>query len=240
MVTRRVRGWAAKLARWLFDPLRIQAWAALLVAAATILLVAVTWQYVRLTHRLLQAQTEPQVVFEFDLGRREMVLANQGIDRIGGVAVKVDSAAIAGPPENALLLAVQMSPEIPDRKAPPWWDLGTLEPGASVRKGIAGVGDDALQLLTMAEKTHSAEQQRTGFPASKRGQILCVLAFRLTYRREVDRRSYRETRMVWVFHDSMVWVFHDSKDAKRPAFWNPDLGRTSFDKLLELVPSSRR
>jgi hypothetical protein len=231
MARRRLRGRAAELLRWLLEPTRIQAGSAFVAAVATVVLVGVTWRYVHLTHRLLQSQTEPQVVFEFDLGRREMVVANEGIDRIVNVAVRVDTVALAGPPENALLGTVQVSPEIPDRKARPWWPLETLEPGASVRKTIADEGANALKLMTMFEGQRSGEQV-AGSPAPPRPQILGVLAFRLSFRREVDRRSYRVNRM--------VWVFHDSTDAKQPLFWNPDLGPTTFDKLLELVPPPRR
>ena len=72
-----------------------------------------------------------------------------------------------------------------------------MSPGAVCRKGVDDVVANAGNLIRFNAEAHE-KGNLSGFSSSERFQLYALIAFRLTYHREVDRRRYRDARRVLV------------------------------------------
>jgi hypothetical protein len=183
-------------------PDRITAFSGAVMALATLILVGVTWQYVRLTNRLVRLQIEPSVEAGLDqpfIGSTTFTVQNAGAEPVENVIVNIRCFLFRGPNDRQPMVFFAGLPSDNKRS---WWQIGKLRPGEIVKKDST---EHLTTFLTNKEKQENFENERAKAQA-KDGKFQplilgSIVAFDLSYQRQVDHKSYHMSRPAWLYKD---------------------------------------
>lgn len=194
VASRRSDSVAAWMSRW-----SIPAW---IQAMTTVALVFITFSYVRLTHDLVRLSMHPEVVLEFSHtdGKRELVISNDGLDPVVDVSINTEKVIYVG---NIPSIRVTPGRSIPGRTPTDWWTMSRLSPNQVQVRAIDDIGESVANGIEMVEAAKSRGELRDVSPKEK-VPVYGIVTFRMTYKREVDRKRYTADTRVLVLRDSQT------------------------------------
>jgi hypothetical protein len=181
---------------------KVTAWSSTVMAAATVTLAVLTWNYASLTNKLVRLDIEPSLESGLEqplLPSTTFLVRNTGVEPIENVVVNIRCVLYRheNDPHPTVVFA-----GIPGDSTRAWWRIGTLSPGQMEKK-------DSVEAQSMClmnkESTEAFERSKmmsrdepTTAPPIGYGSIV---VFDITYQRQIDRKQYEVHRPFWLRKD---------------------------------------
>jgi ElaB/YqjD/DUF883 family membrane-anchored ribosome-binding protein len=174
------------------------------VAALTGGLVIVSYQQFKSSDQALQAQVQPEVgveVNETDNGG-EIILRNYGAYPVVNLSVNDESTTFLWPTshKSPIVSITRFRTKTPGPQDKAWWHLARLSPGEMQKHSVKDVVENHFQERKLKEAA-KAHGQIPGITAREKSSLYTLIHFRVTFQREVDRRTYKMTKSVVMMLD---------------------------------------